>query len=181
MNELKQEKVAEDVTAQIYNYSPEEWESVKPDIFNLLASAKSEKVTSMTEEDFEKIFTTDDSRWLRMLLKSGNRIIGFSIVHPDRKQEFYNEGGLLKSKFIDSLTRAEIEATFINAEFQGRGLVGKLMEAVEEELRARGFIEMYRRVRSDNGYADAVERHYGDRILSKYIVTPNLTQFVIKL
>ncbi len=181
MSEPNHELDNQKISAEVYHYSPEQWDRVKPDVFELLKSANSEGITNQTKEDYEKYFTVDDSYWLRVLLKNAGKIIGFTLVHPEQKQRFNSDNGVLKSELYNSSTMAEVETTYIAKEFQHRGLVGKLMSTAEEELRARGFNEMYRRVRSDNGYADAIERHYGDKIASKTIVTPHLTQFVIKL
>lgn len=79
---------------------------------------------------------------------------------------------------------AKIVRTAIAPGYQGRGLVGKLMDKMEYELKTRGVETLRRKVRIKNGYADAIRRHYKDRILADYTdgVFPKSERcFVIKL
>ena len=62
---------------------------------------------------------------------------------------------------------AYIAYTAIRPEFQGRGHVATLMDALEAELKSQGYKFIERHCVCDNGYDLIVERHYGDRIVDQ--------------
>jgi ribosomal protein S18 acetylase RimI-like enzyme len=63
---------------------------------------------------------------------------------------------------------AYINYTAIDPEYQDQGHLGTLIGAVEDELRLIGYPYMERNCRIENGYADKVQKHYGDRIVSMH-------------
>ncbi len=85
---------------------------------------------------------------LTVMLRSGDQVIGFSYALIDGRS-------------------ANIEDTAILPAFQGQGLIGILMDRVEQELKARGVKTVTRDAAIANGYADAVEHHYGAKVLKK--------------
>lgn len=76
----------------------------------------------------------------------GPTLIGFAVAGPAR-----GDG------------RTTLLNVLIDPEHRGRGLVWPLIAEVERELTARGIRELDIDARVDNGFADAVERHYGSR------------------
>lgn len=59
--------------------------------------------------------------------------------------------------------RATLLNVLIDPEHRGKGLVWPLIAEVEGAVAARGIRELDIDARVDNGFADAVERHYGAR------------------
>jgi len=49
--------------------------------------------------------------------------------------------------------------------YQGKGNVGALMKDLEEELRTRGVKWITRDSAVENGYADKIQKHYGERVV----------------
>src|SRR5687767_7366798 len=63
---------------------------------------------------------------------------------------------------------AYINFTAIEPAYQNKGHLGTLISAVEDELRVIGYPFMERNCRIESGYADQVQKHYGDRIVSTH-------------
>ncbi len=95
----------------------------------------------------ERDMLSDDSSIIAFLLNANSKVIGYSVARPA------------------SPDTVGIHLTRIHPELRGQGLVGVLMETLEEELRERGYQYMERHAVVDNGYADKVERHYKERIV----------------
>jgi len=60
---------------------------------------------------------------------------------------------------------AYIMNTAIKPEYQGKGNVGALMKDLELELRTRGVKWITRDSAVENGYADKIQKHYGERVV----------------
>lgn len=75
-------------------------------------------------------------------------LIGFTIAH------IYTENPEI----------ANIGFTGVDPAYRGRGIVGQMMEQLEIELKRRKVEYLTRNTRTEQGYADAIERYYGDRI-----------------
>lgn len=124
------------------------WESVRRDVlridrfgFGLHAANDSE-----SKAQWEKAFLTAVLRDAA----DGGKVIGYTMV-------------------VDSWPdTAHIQYSAIAPERRGKGLIGTLMKAVEDELRAIGIPYLSRDARIENGYADSVEKHYGERVIAKY-------------
>jgi GNAT superfamily N-acetyltransferase len=76
----------------------------------------------------------------------GPKLIGFAVGGPA-----WNDGG------------ATLLNVLIDPDHRGQGLVWPLIAEVERAVAARGIRELQIDARVDNGFADAVERHYGSR------------------
>lgn len=154
------EVLTQDVTAEVFKYTPENWEEIRDDVEHLARYARSERLfsTDNIAEWLKGEFELEDPDLIRILLKKGGRVIGFSLA--SRSWSYSDE----QKKFVPSNSTAEINTTVISKDYQGKGLIGTVMEKMEEELRTRGFTEMKRFSRSTKGYADAIKRHYRDRV-----------------
>lgn len=63
---------------------------------------------------------------------------------------------------------AYIAITAIDPAYQKKGHLKTLISSVEDELRTIGYTHIERNCRIENGYADKVEKHYGDRVDVRY-------------
>ena len=98
-----------------------------------------------------KQFLGDQSVVALLTKKSDHALVGFSKAHI----------------YTDHPELANIQFTGIVNSQRGNKLVGVLIERLEDELRRRNVQFVRRQSRIKDGYADAVERHYGDRIVEK--------------
>lgn len=138
----------------IFNAESSDAESVKKAIIKLEEINWGEKIANdsdFTSEVMESIIK-DPKNIVVILRTFVDKIIGYSIAVPDE----------------DIVGAAYIYSTDIHPSFQGKGLIGKIMKAMEEELRKKGYEFMTRDSAVSNGYADSVERHYGDRVVEMY-------------
>lgn len=135
---------AEPCTALLYDPATLSWEEVRLDVLNIEHATFPNK--PFDEKDLEAFFKSKSS--IIVFLKAGTSIVGYTLGHPD--QEHY------KSLYIFT--------TGIEERFQGKGHVAELMRVLEQEAKNRGFTHITRDARIDNGYADAITRHYGSRI-----------------
>ena len=83
--------------------------------------------------------------------KASKRLAGFTTAHI----------------FSQQPDLARIDMTGVASEKRGKKLVGILLDELEKKLRERGVQFVTRQSRITDGYADAVERHYKDRIIEK--------------
>ncbi len=88
------------------------------------------------------------SNAVNVLLYDGTRLVGFACSAPSR-------GGARTTYLWNIL---------IARRYRGRGLVSKLMNTLEPQLRRQGYRFLGMDARVDNGFADAVARHYGPRV-----------------
>ena len=79
-------------------------------------------------------------------LWEGGRLVGFAVAGPSE----WHSGASLFNVLIDPA-------------FRGRGLVWRLLRPLERVLRLARARALVIDARIDNGFADAVERHYGPR------------------
>jgi GNAT superfamily N-acetyltransferase len=105
------------------------------------------------EEWGSRAFSEREMRWqvtnrdgLVVAAWNGPSLIGFAVAGPA-----WTAG------------RASLLNVLIDPDYRGQGLVWPLLAAAERGLLARGVRELDIDARVENGFADAVERHYGAR------------------
>ena len=130
---------------EVFQFDSQSWTDIATDVLRIEKACFGE--LGYSEEIFKKDFSETDTTVI-LLRDSRSKVIGYTYALP--KEKPYT---------------ANVESTAIDPEFQGRGLVGKLIGRLEEELIKRGFKFMERDVAIGNGYADSIQRHYGSRIL----------------
>lgn len=92
----------------------------------------------------------NDLKTMLVLLKDDNSIVGFTYAVPESEEI------------------ARIVDTTIAKKYQGRGMVVKLINCLEEELKRRGYKYMTRDAMVENGYADKIEKNYSSRIVEMW-------------
>jgi ribosomal protein S18 acetylase RimI-like enzyme len=89
----------------------------------------------------------NDPKTVLVLLKDDSCIVGFTYATPES----------------DGVAR--IVDTVIVKEYQGKGLVSKLMVCLEAELKGQKYEYITRDVMIENGYANKVEKNYISKIV----------------
>jgi hypothetical protein len=133
--------------------SPDNFEEFKEQLIDLMVDCfpQYDMSREFANSIISKQFLGDQSVVALLTEKSNRALIGFSKAH-------------IYSGHPDL---ANIEFTGISSGKRGNKLIGPLIEKLEEELRKRNVQFVRRQSRIKDGYADAVERHYGDRIIEK--------------
>lgn len=133
---------------EFFDPSEQSWDDVKDDIMRL------EELCfpghGLGEEYLKEKF--EDQESIIVLLKKGEKLIGFSYTTPDENSE--------NSAYIDT--------TEIEPDEQGKGYVVPLITKLEDEARNRGYKFITRNAARENGYADMIMKNYGDRIVETY-------------
>ena len=160
--------------AQEYKPDPKTWEEIKDDIFALHRSSFPE--IEDLEQKLQRGFNDKDNTAVLlydMAAGEPKKLIGYSFAIPMPYRD------PIQRKNIPT---AAIDSTVIEEGYRGKGLVGLLMEQMEEILRRRGYEQMERSVVTYNGYADKVGKHYGSRILQTPLsLRSDRKKFIIKL
>ncbi|HEX8964878.1 MAG TPA: GNAT family N-acetyltransferase [Patescibacteria group bacterium] len=142
---------------EILNIQEVSWEQIREDIMRVEQEAFAD--TGFSEEELREMIydapngTTIIQRDLTGRIIAYTSAMAISWDYPERETE-------------DAET-AYIESTAIATDYQNYGLVAKLMTALEDELRRKGFQYVERDARVENGWADSVERHYAGRIIGE--------------
>jgi ribosomal protein S18 acetylase RimI-like enzyme len=127
---------------------PQKWDLLKEDVLKIETECFGDE--SLTEEDFQAIFQSNDA--ILALLKRGNQTIGFTFGGPDEDEE-------------NTLT---IYSTAITSHEQGKGYVAQLMQVLESEARTKGYTFLSRYAAKYNGYADKIQKNYGHRVVDSF-------------
>ena len=132
-----------------------DFDVLKKDIFELMKVNWGEKALedpNFTPERVDELLK--NTKNVNIILKTPEgKFIGYMMAIPDEDEP---EGEAIY-----------IESTDIYPDYQGKRLVGKLSRILEEEAKKRGYKYMTRDSAVGNGYADAIERYYKERIVSK--------------
>lgn len=128
----------------VEKYKVGSWEQAKEEIMNIENEAFDGK--GYGNGFMNMIFESDI--YLNYLLKDLriNKIVGYTSVSVGEDEAY-------------------IMNTAIASKYRGKGNVGKLMDELESELKSRGVKYLTRHSAVENGYADNVQNHYGDRIV----------------
>ena len=164
----KEKRIDVQFTTNIFVYTPESWAKIADEIALIDSTAFGGGVPLERVRDNFSHPNFEDPSLLTVLLYSK---LGLVIGYSQAEQSW-------------TKVSARIVRTAIAPEYRGRGLVGNLMNRMETELKSRGVTTLNRKVRTEGGYADAIRRHYKDKIIADYTddihpMTERL--FVIKL
>lgn len=132
-----------------FNVRFDHWSVIKDDIVRIERECFGDNGYSKArlKRDFE------DPTSVVVLMEAAHegRVIGYTYARPKE----------------DSIDTAEIYSTAILPAFQDRGYLGLMMGRLERELQHKGFKYIERDAAIENGYADSIEKHYGNRVVAK--------------
>ena len=167
---MRKEAIDKPLPTTVFVYTPDSWAKIADDIARIDLHAFADPSSDIREhvrDGFSRP-NFDNPELLTVLLQSETgSVIGYS-----QAEQFWTH------------VSARIVRTALAPEYQGHGLVGSLMGKMEAELKDRGVTVVMRKVRINNGYAEAIRRHYGERIVKDYtdgIRTAEERCFVIKI
>lgn len=132
----------------VERYQSGRWASIRNEVLAIEAAAFGDKGYNESDEQIlQMIFEKPENYNFLLIDEQSRAIVGYTLV-----------------ELQDSGTTAYVRRTAIIPKEQGKGNVGKLMAALEAELVAKGVRYLTRHAEVTNGYADAVQRHYGNKI-----------------
>lgn len=139
-------------TLQPFEPNRDPWEKVRTEIVEIENTAFRKKAD---DENFLRGVFTDPKNIIILLNDPEiQKTVGYIYAAPDFR--------------TDPKTVAYLESIAFLPSYQGKGLVAPLTDALENELKKRGFQEMTMRAQVNNGYADKVARHYGTRVVETF-------------
>ncbi|MBI4599955.1 hypothetical protein HY732_03455 [Candidatus Uhrbacteria bacterium] len=156
--------------AEVIDFTHVPWEKVRGDV---LAIAKDAFLSPdmVSELDLHAWYMNPDSVTVLLKDAQSDQILGYTTAIPVR--DWYREDPRMRKRQIYPET-AYIPMTFIARAYQHRGLIEPLMSTMEQALIDRGYRFIERDARVVGGYADAIGRHYGDRIVSSEVRKTNV-------
>jgi ribosomal protein S18 acetylase RimI-like enzyme len=126
-------------------------------VMDLDAPLPGEKDSDVVATNLHEM-VSDPTTIVAELIEDGE-LAGFSLAVPIGKMD--------AARVNESNETAYIYFTGVRPELQGMGLVGKVMEDMHGKLQAHGYHFMERDCLIADGYADNVEKAYGDAIVQK--------------
>lgn len=165
MAELLKVRPSEAVSAirsQVYH--PSQWSLLQHDLLSLTRYGMGAGIIPAEDpaEWTDINFRREDPDLINVLLKRGDRAIGFSVAYRQPNPR-----------------RAFVGHTLILPPYQQQGFVGTLMNGMESEMKRRGIQEMEEY--AVNGYAGSISKHYAGRIMETGPMSPSCTYFLIRL
>jgi len=164
MTTLSRETSAEEAerrkqTFQVELFKSKQWEELKDQIMEIERSAFGDKAEM--EEELGSEFENPEN--VGLLLREGkdNSVVGYCLGVPNKDDQ---TGKTL-----------HISSTALLSKYHGRGLVVKLLQAMDVQARQRGFEFYTRFTRADNNYAGNLQKAYKDFILE--VGEPQTTEY----
>lgn len=131
------------------------WDKIGDTIIKLEREAFGDK--SFTIDYLKSDFINPNNIVILLKEKNTEKIIGFTYAKPIEEAE--------PDRKAEKGETAYIWDTIIDKAYQGRHLVGIMMDRLEEELRKRNYKFIERNSLLEKNYADNVVKHYKDRIV----------------
>lgn len=147
---------------ELYDPTRIAWNDVRDDI--LLIERAQFGENAFEENQMHEDFDNPDNTIVLLRDKQINKIVGYSCAEPllNLDSEDVTEG--IKRE-DDGQKTAYISNTALHPNYVGYGLVGPLINALEEELVKRGYQFIERDSVTKNNYDKKIIKTYGNRIL----------------
>lgn len=140
-------KLEDNIVVEILEPSPYLWESFRDNIVSIESENFGEN--RFSDEDLKEDFINKNNTLSVLKLLDTGEIIGFTYARPENKDTAF------------------IWNTAIKKEFQNKGLIGLLMNSLEDELKKKGYKYIEREASVENNYTEKIKKHYGGRILKQ--------------
>lgn len=152
------------VTPIVLNPLIDTWDRVAQDILKIEKAAFGEE-EAFEDERSQKLYSNPKNTYVLLRDNSG-AAIGYTCatrIYDDEVPDHHNPQNRLDDK-----ETAYIMSTGILPEHQGERLVVPLLNALEEELRKRGYKFVERDAAISNGYAESLLKANKDRVIEWY-------------
>lgn len=153
----------------IFDKNPDSWTTIEKAILSLARTGldfeNEEPLLGEKDEDtaytnLEEAFLSPDST-VAILQETGNNgVIGYTLAMPIGRMD--------PNRKSESDETAYIYHTVLLKEERGKGLVGRLSDALFMELARQEYLFAERDSMIDNGYADKIQKHYKGSIIESY-------------
>lgn len=146
------------IKSEIFQGGQANWAKIKDKILFLERDTFGDG--AFADEEIEEDFLDPNNPVILLVDNETEDVIGFTYAKP-----FEPETDDSPAKPGET---AWVWDTIIQKEYRGKGLLGQMMSALENELRARGFKYLERNAMVANNYAENVSKHYKDRIIKSF-------------
>lgn len=122
---------------------PEDWDKYKEGLMDVENQAFSG--TGFSERFLRNLVENEYN--FTFMVKDGEKVVGYVNATPQSEESVY------------------ITSIAVLPSHQGRGIVGVLSSALEAEIVRKGYIYTEEDANDDNGYAEKIKKHYGDKVV----------------
>lgn len=145
------EREGSNTSLTVERYRPGQWAGIRNEVLAIEAAAFGDQGYNEQDEHLlQTVFETPGNINFLLLDEQSRAIVGYTLVELQEHSK-----------------TAHIRRIAIIPKEQGRGNVGRLMQVLEAELLLRGTHYLTLDAEVANGYADKVQRHYGNRVIEK--------------
>ncbi len=149
------------VHCDIFDPSKTPWKKVKDAVMRVEKLAFGPEGAEK-KKDMKKWFK-DKRNIVVFLMSEQGGLLGYTIGFPFDNPDIPDD--IKSGKAAEKSDTVYVYSTAILGQFRGRQLISPLMDKFENEVRSRGYECIERNAAVENGYADSIARHYGDRVL----------------
>jgi ribosomal protein S18 acetylase RimI-like enzyme len=144
--------------AELFDPSIPAWLKIKDAVVAI--EQEGFEIEPFTEAILETDFLEPEN--IVVLLKKGDseEVLGFTYAKPFEPETAGSPAAPGETAWMWD--------TVIQKEYRDKGLLGVMMETLEEELRRRGFTYLERNAREANGFAQSITKHYKERIIESF-------------
>lgn len=150
------EALAQRCVPEIVQATPEVWSTIKDDVMSF-----EKELFGLEETDISYAFQNTEATVAILRDVKTNKVVGITYAEP--VAQAYQSGlHAEREKLPDAMY---IQNTALNPDYMKQGLVGPLVDCLEEALKAKGYKFIERDSVVAHAYAENIKRKYGDRII----------------
>ncbi len=136
--------------------TPEVWSTIKDDVMSF-----EKELFGLEDDDISYAFQNTEATVAILRDVKINKVVGITYAEP--VAQVYQSGFHPEREKLPGAIY--IQNTALDPNYMKQGLVGPLMDCLEEALRAKGYKFIERDSVIAHAYAENIKRKYGDRIM----------------
>jgi hypothetical protein len=152
----RNESAARRCVAEMVQATPEGWSAIKDDVMSF-----EEELFGLEEDEISYAFQNTEATVVILRDTNTSKVIGITYAEP--VDQAYQAGFHPEREKLPGAVY--IQNTALNPAYMKQGLVGPLMDCLEEALRAKRYKFIERDSMTANSYAENIKRKYRDRIM----------------